>query len=133
MSVRRYRSIAVAIGAAMLIVGCSAARPLHRSETNIRSSLLKRTPPGTSSADAAAFMRGEGWSVHSLTGSPAGWLKHPGAAAEAPDREVKQTLYTDFGYYWMFPFMERHVHGFWLFDTNDQLLDVWVGKTTTGL
>src|SRR5258708_27571415 len=58
--------------AALLLTGCSAARPLHRSEAGIRASLLKRTPPGTPKQDVETYIAREGWLPLNRTQVPTG-------------------------------------------------------------
>jgi hypothetical protein len=117
-----------------LLVGCSAAQPLHRSAASIRSSLLTRTPVGASSVRVLEFIRKEGWQPYPHPGPPDRSVLHQtGASGDVATNDVRQTVSVFLGDYWAWPVFGRRVMGEWLFDANDQLLDVWVWKYTQGL
>ena len=93
--------------------GCSVARPLHRSEANIRASLLKRTPLGMSKRDVETFITKEGWHPESQPGV----LKGAHSAIEV-----------DFGGYTIW-FGTCYVYGLWGFDNDDRLIELSVSKS----
>ena len=106
--------VAIAIATALVVTGCSAARPLHRSEAHIRAALLKKTPIGTSAQDVHKFIKKEGWYETVETG--------------------RTTAY--FGGYFIcgfWGFAERDVFGKWTFDSNGRLIDIQVSKENDGL
>jgi hypothetical protein len=115
--------------------GCSPVRPLHRSQASIRASLLRGTPLGTPYKEVESFVRKEGWQWEATPYSPSTVnLRYAGTAGAVPEQPVLKTIHVNsFGYYWTWPFFERHVWASWLFDTNCQLIEVWVGKCTRGL
>lgn len=99
---------AITISLLLLVSGCSAARPLHRSKASIRASILKRTPLGTSKKEVEKFIAKEGWRPES---------------DEPPSRiEVR------FGGYVIF-FGTCDVYGTWQFDRGDRLSDFQVTKS----
>src|SRR5580765_1216261 len=68
----------------VLMVGCSAARPLHRSEVNIRGSLLRRTPFGTPRIEVEQFIARQGWRTEPVKDPPPPGWKQPRAAVMPP-------------------------------------------------
>jgi hypothetical protein len=100
-----------AISVLLIVSGCSAARPLHRSEASICVSLLKRTPLGTSKKDVEAFIAKEGWHP-----SPNEWAS------------TKNRIEVCFGGYAIF-FGTCYVYGAWDFDKDDHLIEVRVSKS----
>ena len=104
----------IAVTLTLVVVGCSAARPLHRSEASIKASLLKRTPLGTSRTDVRKFIARQGWKVEQDSRVPAG--------APCPRENVF------FGSYFIF-FGECDVYGVWTFDAAEKLIDLSVQKS----
>ena len=47
--------------------------------------------------------------------------------------EVTNMVKAYFGSYLTWPFFPRHVYGYWGFDTNDHLVDIWIYKETDAL
>src|SRR5438445_3120329 len=74
------KHIAVIAVAALLTSGCSAARPLHRSQAAIRASLLRNTPPGTPKKEVIVKI---GWHVDQKSGP---------FAAQAQESDAWNTL-----------------------------------------
>ena len=50
-----------AIISVILFTGCATRRLLHKPEAGIRSSLLEKTPVGTSKQHVERFIKQEGW------------------------------------------------------------------------
>jgi len=141
MFATRHLFAAAAIGFAVLSGGCSTARLLHESPVSIRESLLKRMPVGTGREDIVAFLKKEGWPSGTRTNVPmmgvAGGrmrplIDYPNSAGHLPDEEVKSTLDAELGRYWTWPAFQTNVDAYWLFGTNDQVLDIWVYKYAEG-
>lgn len=131
---------AVTALAAVLASGCSAARPLHRSEASIRASLLKSTPRGTPKKEVIAKLR---WRVPQEWGPFAAQAqeqaarnrlsrvsRHPGSPRGSD--EVKSVLDFYFESYFVW-FGNCGVWGIWGFDSEDHLLDIWVYKAIDSL
>jgi hypothetical protein len=125
----------------MLLVGCSAASPIRRSEASIRASLLKRTPPGTPKAHVESFMArqtrwewgGDRW-LDPRAGAQFTMKRVAERAGGPPLRnEVTHMLRAEFGSYLTWPFFHRYVYGYWGFDSNDDLVDIWIYKETDAL
>ena len=143
MFASRHLFAAAAIGLLVCSGGCSAARPLHRSPASIRHSLLKRTPAGTPYEDVVAFLKRERWDFDSSTNVP--WIQYPreprrpviycipDSAGFFPDQEVKTALDVELGVYPALPIFDRHVEASWLFNADNQLLDIWVWKYSDSL
>jgi len=122
------------LASACLLLGCSAARPLHRSPAGIRASLLKRTPVGTRYEAVEAFLRKEGWQPNSYAGLRVSAEPNPkDMAGNSPTQEVRQTITVFLGDYGVLPVFQRLVQGYWLFDTNNQLVEIFVVKHLQGL
>src|SRR5437899_1546868 len=110
MSVNQRRTVSVLALATLLMTGCSAARPLHRSEASIRASLLKRTPLGTPKKDVEAFIAREGWHAATETGAP---------------RTERSAIQVYFGEYFIcgtWGFAMRGVWGHWRFNDDGHLV-----------
>jgi len=121
MSVKQRMTVSALALASLLITGCSAARPLHRSEAGIRASLLKRTPLGTSKKEVEAFIAREGWQPRSETGAP---------------RTEQSAIQVHFGEYFIcgtWGFAMRGVWCHWRFDDDGHLVDIWVHKENDAL
>ena len=91
-----------------LTSGCSVARPLHRSQANIRASVLKRTPLGITKESVEAFIRKQGWKPIQAS--------HP------------NTLEAHFGGYFIF-FGTTEVYGIWTFGSDNRLIAFHVEKS----
>lgn len=127
--------------ASLVAGGCSVARPLHRSQANIRTSLLRRTPLGTPKQEVIAKI---GWHVDQKSGPFAAQAQESSAwntlrlaseqAGNPPvPKEVKSVLDLHFGEYFAWFLGECHVYGVWGFDSGDRLIGVWVYKEYDGL
>lgn len=120
------RILALLFGlAVLLIVGCSAARPLHRSEARIRASLLKQTPLGSSKSVVIAKI---GWHLDPSQGQFAAQAQEAEAMGMVPaGQNVKSALEMNLGGYFIW-FGTRYVYGVWGFDSEDHLIGIWVYK-----
>ena len=98
----------------LLIVGCSVARPLRRSEASIQASVLKHTPIGTPRADVRSFIARQRWELQRDGRVPVG--------TPSPRDEVC------FGGYTIF-FGTCYVYGVWTFDATNRLVDFNVSKS----
>jgi hypothetical protein len=134
MTTKSKLSPVLLVAVTLILVGCAGARPLHRPSKNIRSSLLKKTPVGTPYDQVEAYVTNR-WQGSSVMPRPPGesWLANPLAAGNPLDHETPATLMVTLGEYWAFPIGRWNVIGFWLFDTNKQVSDVWVVKADTSL
>lgn len=116
-----YSLFAVLMAAVILLAGCSAARPLHRSEAKIRASLLERTPVGTPRSDVETFVAKQGW--HRLDVAPR-------------SGNVQTPIEVYFGEYFIcgsWGFAMRGVYGTWGFDSDGRIVDVKVRKANDAL
>jgi hypothetical protein len=126
--IKKYIFIFVALcSLALLAVSCSS---LHRSEDDIRTSLLKKTPIGTTSETVEAYLKEKGWGYRVADGfaSPC-----PGLFVNKNERpDVKQSIGAELGSYraGVISFSWTHVWGTWLIDTNNQLTGLWIYKQT---
>ena len=117
----------------VILSGCSAARPFHRSEADIRVSLLRRTPLGASRAEVDRFLRNQGWRAeHVKNPPPPGW-KQPivpvmppfGRVGQPPvPDDMRSIIKAEFGTYTYFV-GTCYVDGWWAFDANERLVQVW--------
>ncbi|SRR6266568_3414548 len=120
----------------VLVCGCSAARPLHRSEVNIRGSLLRRTPFGTPKTEVEKFIARQGWRAEPVKDPlPPGW-KQPVVAVMPPwgrvgnppvPNESRSMIKADVGSYTYF-LGTCDVDVWWDFDADDRLVQLWVNK-----
>jgi hypothetical protein len=103
---------------------------VHKSEDNIRVSLLKQTPLGSSYQDVRSFLKKKRWLDESYFGEHSGFAKQEGGP---PVIVGVSSLSGQLGTYRTLPyFLETDVTAFWGFDANNQLIDIWVWKTTDG-
>src|SRR5436189_3522482 len=63
---------------ALVLVACSTAGPLCRSDEKLRASILKRTPLGSSSDQVYAFIKDQRWVVHSESHDKGFMMRRPG-------------------------------------------------------
>ena len=112
MNTKSTMILAIFTTLVLLMLGCSPAWPLHRSEDSIRASLLKRTPVGTSHEKVEAYVgQWRGWTVHDL-GS--------------------QEIDVDLGAYTTSLASATMVSAQWYFDTNGCLYKISVQKFNHG-
>ena len=114
-----------------LVAGCSAARPLHRSAASIRRSLLKRTPPGTSEQQVAAFIAREGWRIDRQNSINHEFMPYDNGGPRVPEK-VHDLWSAYLGGYVYF-FGTRVTYGIWAFDANGRLIDIWIYRERDGL
>jgi hypothetical protein len=125
MASRRI-ALFVMIASVCFLQGCM----LHRSAASIRGSLLERTPIGMNYEAVEAIVKKEGWHPTSYPGSSVPFGPRPkDNAGNAPTVEVRQTMQVHLGNYsGLLPFYWHEVYGYWLFDINNQLVEVCVFK-----
>ena len=124
-TVRRIFTVILTL-AALIMTGCSAARPLHRSHASIRASLLKRTPPGTSEVQVERFITKEGWHTSRDSAYLLSRAVAQGGGPPVP-KDVHSVLMAELGGYVIF-IGTRCTYGLWGFDADGRLMDVWVYK-----
>jgi hypothetical protein len=115
----------------LVLVSCSTARPLSRSDEKIRASILKRMPLGCSSDQVRAFIKEKHWSVYSESRDKGFVMRRPGQN-EAYSAEVGSSFVAcELGatHFVMFPF-ETTKYAYWGFDKSGRLIDVWVDENT---
>lgn len=120
------------IASVFLLQGCM----LHHSAGNIRGSLLGRTPIGTRYESVEAFVKTEGWrwEASSWVGSRGSWKERGYEIAAGPNtNEVGKAMGAYLGDYGVLPFSQWQVSGFWLFDSNHELIDICIVKRLMGL
>lgn len=111
----RMRALVRAMPCWMIILvlalsGCSTTRLLHRSEADIRSSLLERTPVGTPRERVEASIKQEGW-----------W--------SSPNKNGDTWVYLGrYGF-----FSDYRVSALWMFDKGGSLTNVLVVKRINSL
>lgn len=118
----------------IIMVGCSTARPLCRSDEKIRASILKRTPIGCSSDRVYTFIKEEHWPIHDESRN-AGFRKIVPGLSEAHSPVVGDSFVAcELGttHFVMFPF-ETVKYAYWGFDTSGHVVDVWVDEDTDAL
>jgi hypothetical protein len=124
-----FRLVATAL--LMVLVGCSTAPALSRSDEKIRASILKHTPLGCSSGQVRAFVKEKHWSIYSENGEKGFVMRCQGQNAAHSIEVGSSFLACELGttHFVMFPF-ETSKHAYWGFDKNGQLVDVWVDEDT---
>src|SRR5437588_3039789 len=79
---KRLLLLTVASALVLAIIALAHSNILLRSETDIRASLLRQTPLGTSSADVRAFLEKKGWLDTNYVGSHGFLKQEPGKPIE---------------------------------------------------
>jgi hypothetical protein len=102
------------VAVAILLSGCASFCFVHRSEADIRASLIKRTPVGTSRQNVEACLKKKGWQTY------------PGH-----NGEICAFLCQETGTF--FDLSNYQVYARWEFDKNDILTNVYVYKTPMSL
>ena len=127
MSSRRIAFLVVLMASVCFLQGCM----LHRSASSIRGALLKQTPVGTPYEVVEAFVKSKRWDWE-----PSSWsaqyrsLKLNGAEAAVgcSTNVVSKAMGAYLGDYGVLPFSQCQVSGFWLFDTNNELMNIYIFK-----
>ena len=122
----------VMVASVCVLQGCM----LHQSAAGIRDSLLKRTPVGTDYESVAAIVKAEGWQWQ-----PHSWIGPPGShkskieesAAGSLTNNVHKIMVAHLGDYGVLPVSQWEVFGYWLFNSNDDLIDICVFKRLISL
>jgi hypothetical protein len=112
---------------ALPTVSCSV---LHRPEDDIRASLLKKTPEGTTSETIEAYLKQKGLEYRVADGFAG---PCPSLYVNKNDRpDVKQSISAELGSYraGFLSLSWTHVWGTWLIGTNNQLTGLWIYKQT---
>src|SRR6266568_2806319 len=113
-------TIVAAFGVVVIVITLWAcSNSLLRPETDIRASLLKETPIGSSSAEVAKLLKQKGWIDRNYLGT-SGFLKQePGKQAQVIGAT---SLAGHLGQYHLR--FRTDVTAFWGFDTNNRLIDI---------
>lgn len=107
---------------------------LHRSAASIRGTLLRRTPAGTHYEVVEASVKNKGWHWEpSAWSGPYRNVKYNGfeAAAGSSTNAVSKEMRAYLGEYRVWPLSLYQVSGYWLFDTKNELIDIYVTKRLT--
>jgi hypothetical protein len=121
-------------GAFLLLIASVCFLPgcmLHRSAASIRGTLLKQTPVGTHYEAVEASVKSKGWHWEpSAWSGPYRSVKRTDfeAAAGSPTNVVSKEMRAYLGDYRVWPLFQCQVFGYWLFDTKNELMDVYVSK-----
>lgn len=98
---------------------------LRRTSEEIRQALLVETPIGSSFEEALQRLRERGYSP-----APSNNGFYRQEAGQLPTTVGVSSIRVTLGDYWWIPFLNTTVTGFWGFDSNGRLIDVWVWNTT---
>jgi hypothetical protein len=110
-------AVVAAIGGVMVALD---SNPMRRSADEIRKSVLQKTPLGVSHEAVTAVIAKEPW------------LPHQGYIGSKPPVEGVTHCAAQLGGYHGLLF-RCEVHGYWAFDAQDRLIDVYVDKFCHGL
>lgn len=101
------------------------ANPMKKAPSEIEQTLLREKPLGTAKAEI------ERWLIHEKKLTPV--TSHVGFLRQdpPPSRVVGVTsIKAKLGGYWGFPFLRTSVVAYWGFNEKDELIEIWVWKTT---
>ena len=107
---------------------------LHQSADGIRKSLLTRTPLGTSYETAEAYVKSKGWDwkVSSWSGPYRNEKSSGHQSAGGSSTNVSKEMGTYLGDTAVFPFFQWQISGYWLFDSKNELTDIFISKRLMG-
>ena len=101
------------------------ANPMKKAPSEIEQTLLREKPLRTTRAEI------ERWLIHDKKLTPVS--SHVGFLRQdpPPSRVVGvKSIKAKLGDYWSFPFLRTSVVAYWGFNEKDELVEVWVWKTT---
>jgi len=109
---------------AALTGACSSTGlPLHKNPDKIRAALLTQTPVGTTSDNVVQQLQAHNYSMNRVK---TGYVRRTG---ESSFEEVGvASIKADLGKYYFFPFGTTDVTGYWGFDVDGKLVNIWVTK-----
>ena len=108
----------------MLVLLLAGGCALRRSESRIETELLERAPLGSGVSDVRDLIRQESWQVaydHEDRGFLDQRVRPPQVVGVG---SIRAELWSYQGFPW-----RVFVTGFWGFDADKKLIDVWVWKT----
>ncbi|MBW8782765.1 MAG: hypothetical protein JF599_12890 [Verrucomicrobia bacterium] len=115
--------------AALLGSSCASLSP-HRSESDIKAELLKRTPLGSTPNEVLAFVAknhlGE-LEYDKIPGFVYDWER---GASNA--RIGVSFIKAQIGHYYEFPVFDNYTLAFWAFDQNQHLIEIQIMKGLLG-
>lgn|SRR6266540_828856 len=118
---------------ALLVGGCCLVpHRLRRSEANLRASLLKSTPPGSSFSDVWTFAGKRSWLVRGHGTNYGITPADVGGPRAATEPVGVKSIHGHLGHYWGCPW-RIDVDAYWAFNAEDRLIDVWIWKTPDAL
>ena len=128
----RHFAFLVLITSACFLQGCM----LHRSACGVRGALLKQTPVGTHYGVVEAYVKSKGWHWQSSS-----WGKeyqnfksnYIEVAVDSPTNAVSKAMGAYLGDWGVLPVSQRQVSGYWLFDLEDELIDICIFKRLISL
>jgi hypothetical protein len=107
---------------------------LHQSADGIRRSLLSRTPIGTRYEAVEAYVKSKGWDwkASSWNGpyhseKSTGYQSSGGASTN-----VSKQMGAYLGDTAVFPVFQWQISGYWLFDSRNELVDIYISKREMG-
>jgi hypothetical protein len=114
-----------------LLQGCM----LHQSADGIRASLLKRTSIGTRYETVEAYVQSKGWRWEEspwkgpFRNEKLKYYQSSGGSAINVSKEMGAYL----GDTPVFPLFQWQISGYWLFDSKNGLVDIYISKREMGL
>lgn len=124
ISKRVWVGIAVAVVFLAGLVYFWPGLPLRESREQIRQSFLKQTPIGSTTQEVVRQLRALGYEPQ---------MTNKGYLRQAPDEPMSvigtSSVRTELGGYCNL-LLFTSVTGFWAFDADGRLIDVWIWKVT---
>lgn len=111
---------------------------LHQSADGIRRSLLKRTPIGTRYEIVEAYVKSKGWDWKETSWrGPYSKLNrgsgHELESAGGSSTNVSKEMAAYLGNTAVFPVSQWEISGYWMFDSKNQLVDIYIYRRLMGL
>jgi hypothetical protein len=123
--VNRVPALLFAVLTFILLGACSDANPLRKAAPEIRESLLREKPIGTSISEIEKWLSAEK-KLPAKKGNT-GYYTDRGQVIG------KRAIYVLLGEYRSYGLLATSVEAFWGFDESGALVDVWVRKSVDSL
>ena len=108
---------------------------LRQSADGIRNSLLNRTPIGTRYETVEAYVKSKGWhwEQSSWNGPYRSEELKYFQASGGSSTNVSKEMGAYLGNTAVFPVSQWGISGYWMFDSKDQLVDIYISRRLMGL
>jgi len=122
------RILGIVVCCAWFLQGCASYRNPWKEPEALRQTWLEITPLGSSLAEVEAKLKQRHFEVKKSLN--AGFLRQEGDKSETVG---EKSIWTHLGGYRSVTLLTTTVTGFWGFDKDDKLIEIWIWKSVEGL